>query len=78
MVFASETIVFLTFPLRQAPGRNHDGNVLRCVRSELPAGASRLSSPDFLHNYLPLVKTTTGGKVGKSAKGVDSFYVNQK
>jgi len=37
-----------------------------------------LSSPDFLHKLSAVVKTTTGGKVGKSAKGVDSFYVNQK
>jgi hypothetical protein len=39
--------------------------------------APRLSSPEFLHKGNPVVKIMTVEKVGKAAKAVVSFYVNQ-
>ena len=48
-----------------------------CGAHWLPAHAG-LSRGDFLYRFFSVVKTTTCEKVGKSAKGVAYFYVNQK
>ena len=79
MVFLPETIVFSRAPDQSIPEKIIlSPSAARCLSAARRLTPLRLSSPDFLHKFPALVKTTTCEKVGKREKCVESFYVNQK